>query len=560
MTKKIYGFLFLFLCAFSGVVTAQNTVGTLIYDGSQAMDGYNLTFPHRQHNTYLLDNCGRIVNWWGDTINNPGNSVILMNNGDIIRACGRGAASNSLIHAGGGGELVERRDWDNNLLWQYTINDSTERMHHDIAVKPNGNILAIVWESISYQDAVDQGRDPGLLPDSVLWPDKVVEIEPSGTNGGTIVWEWHAWDHLVQDYDSTKPNWGVVGQHPELINVNHDDGAGEADWHHMNAIDYNADLQQIALSVPAFNEIWIIDQSTTTAQSSGHAGGLGGRGGDLLYRWGNPAAYDQGDTTDQQLFYQHDVHWIDQQLSQGDDPDFGKLMIFNNRKGGNTYSSVVVIDPAFEMYNWTYPYNMTTGFSPVTYDWEYTAPNPTDMHSTGLSGAQRLKNGNTLICVGRFGRSFEINPNNEIVWEYVTPINMGQIATQGDTLTINQNLTFRLNRYGTDFPGFTGRDMTPGDYLELNPDTTVCANSVGRPEPIEAVGLNLYPNPTTGQFVIEHKATRTLGYVIVDLVGREVLQGAASPGKNAVDLSSLENGVYLVRMESGESRKLVVSK
>jgi hypothetical protein len=36
----------------------------------------------------------------------------------------------------------------------------------------------------------------------------------------------------------------------------------------------------------------------------------GGRSGDLLYRWGNPANYDCGTAEDQMLFHQHDVQWI----------------------------------------------------------------------------------------------------------------------------------------------------------------------------------------------------------------------------------------------------------
>lgn len=556
--QKIYGTLFLFLIAFCGL-SAQNTVGLLQYDGTKAYDGYNLFYPHFQNNTYLLDNCGRVVNTWGDTIYNPGNSVVLLENGNIVRACGRGPASNQWMHAGGGGELLEIRDWDNNLLWQWVLSDSLRRLHHDFAVKPNGNILAIVWEYKSVAEAVAAGRDTNYVGGQDVWPDMIIEVEPVGTDSGNIVWEWHSWDHLVQDFDSTKPNYGVVSQHPELININYDDFVGvPEDWHHANAIDYNASLAQVIISIPAFDEVWIIDQSTTTSQAAGHTGGIGGRGGDLLYRWGNPMAYDMGDSTDQQLFYQHDIHWIDQQLSPGDDPDFGKLMIYNNQVGGN-YSSVVIIDPAYDMYSNIYPYNM--GYMPASPEWEYTAPTPTDMFSSGLSGAQRLKNGNTLICVGRFGRSFEITPAEEVVWEYVTPFDRGVVVTQGDTsLGMNDNLTFRMNRYGSDFAGFAGKDLTPGDPIELNPDTT-CSIVLNRAKPMEAVGLNLYPNPASGaQFVLEHEAGRTLGFLMTDLMGREVLRGEARNGKNIIDLMNLKNGVYLVKMETGESRKLVVAR
>src|SRR5207245_6277174 len=97
------------------------------------------------------------------------------------------------------------------------------------------------------------------------------------------------------------------------------------DWTHINAVAYNADLDQIMLTVRAFSEFWIIDHSTTSAEAKGHTGGRGGKGGDLLYRWGNPQAYRAGRMEDQRLFAQHDAHWIPRgRLGEG------HVMVFNN--------------------------------------------------------------------------------------------------------------------------------------------------------------------------------------------------------------------------------------
>jgi hypothetical protein len=38
--------------------------------------------------------------------------------------------------------------------------------------------------------------------------------------------------------------------------------------------------------------LWVIDHQTTTAQAASHTGGRYNKGGDLLYRWGNPQTYD----------------------------------------------------------------------------------------------------------------------------------------------------------------------------------------------------------------------------------------------------------------------------
>jgi hypothetical protein len=41
-------------------------------------------------------------------------------------------------------------------------------------------------------------------------------------------------------------------------------------------------------------------------------------------------------------------------------------------------------------------------------------------HKNG--SAQRLPNGNTLICEGDKGRAFEVTKEGEIVWEWLNPL------------------------------------------------------------------------------------------------------------------------------------------
>ena len=106
---------------------------------------------------------------------------------------------------------------------------------------PNGNILAIAWEDKSEAEALQAGRNPAIASDAPggnanVWPDHIIEIEPLANNQANIVWEWHAWDHLIQDYDASKDNYGVVSEHPELLDINFvgatGNQAGRADWMH----------------------------------------------------------------------------------------------------------------------------------------------------------------------------------------------------------------------------------------------------------------------------------------------------------------------------------------
>ena len=129
----------------------------------------------------------------------------------------------------------------------------------------------------------------------------IVEIEPDGPTGGNIVWEWHVWDHLVQDADPTKDNYGVIADHPELLDINFGDVEGGT-WLHVNAVDYNPELDQIVICARNVSEIYIIDHSTTAEEAAGHTGGNQGHGGDFLYRWGNPLVYGRGTEDDQVIF------------------------------------------------------------------------------------------------------------------------------------------------------------------------------------------------------------------------------------------------------------------
>jgi hypothetical protein len=246
----------------------------------------------------LSNDAGNIVFTWPSSYR-PGNAVYLLENGDLPRTSN---TRSTHFDTGGAGGIVEEITPDGAVVWSFEYDTAQGRLHHDIEPLPNGNVLMIAWELKTESEAIAAGRNPARLTDGELWPDMIIEVDPE-TN--TIVWEWHVWDHLIQDYDSEQANYGVVAGHPELIDLNYSTGErpGSVDWNHITAIDYNEAFDQILLSVRNFSEIWVIDHDTTTAEAAGATG-------DLLYRWGNPQAYDAGDANDQQLFVQHDAQWI----------------------------------------------------------------------------------------------------------------------------------------------------------------------------------------------------------------------------------------------------------
>jgi hypothetical protein len=404
------------------------------WDADESYTGYTLYSPMISTETFLINNSGAVVHSWRST-HKPALSVYLLENGNILRTAFPGY--NPRFWGGGIGGRVEIFDWNGTRVWSFDYSTSDYCLHHDVEMLPNGNILMIAWEYKSTAEAISQGRNPNTIPQNQLWADHIIEVQPTGSTSGTIVWEWHLWDHLIQDYDPTKENYGVVRDHPELVDINYG-GNLLSDWTHINSIDYNEEYDQILLSVLNFDEIWVIDHSTTTEEAAGHTGGRYGKGGDLLYRWGNPLTYRTGSENDRKLFNQHDATWI-----KAGFPGAGNILIFNNGAGrpDQYYSSVDEIVPPMAE-DGTYVRSPGSAYGPTETIWSYTAEKPADFFALNLGGAQRLPNGNTLICNGPHGQFFEVTSEKEVVWKYSNQI--------PDPLNSH---VFKILRYGPEYPG-----------------------------------------------------------------------------------------------------------
>ncbi|MHC4744891.1 MAG: aryl-sulfate sulfotransferase [Planctomycetota bacterium] len=448
-------------CAWS---IAERTVGLLHCDPN-ALEGYTLFAPQGSQTTYLIDVNGRFVHSWSSDYK-PGLSVYLLENGSILRT---GFLENQTFPASGAGGCVQEIQWDGAVAWEFKYASPDHLLHHDIEKLPNGNVLMIAWERKTSAEAIEAGRDPAFLDDGELWPDHIIEVRPAGPLSGEIVWEWHMWDHLVQDYDASKANYGVVEDHPELLDINYlkNRKRSNADWMHTNSIAYNAQLDQILISVNGTAEIYVIDHNTTTAEAAGHTGGRAGRGGDILYRWGNAQVYRAGESADKKFFGQHDAQWIGDGL-----PGQGNILVFNNglRRPDGEYSTVEEIVPPVDSHG-NYSLIPGSAYEPVAQEWIYMAEPPTALYSKSVSGAQRLANGNTLICSGSNGTFVETDPEGRIVWRYVNPVTRNGIVIQGEKIPLSPsgsplNTVFKCRRYAPDFPALAGRDLTDAGPIE----------------------------------------------------------------------------------------------
>lgn len=516
------------------------TVGLLQHDQESLDDGYVLFAPMGSNNTYLIDKCGKLAKTWGSAYR-PGISVYLMPDGRLLRP---GIIDNATFNAGGRGGIIEIIDWDGTVSWSYTLSSNMICQHHDVRALPNGNILAIVWESKTQDEAVAQGRDPALVSD-LLWSEAILEIQPTGATTGEVVWEWHLWDHLVQTFDATKPNFGEVADHAELVDLNFNASAVQSDWIHLNSVDYNPDLDQVLVSAHAFDEIWIIDHSTNTAEAAEHTGGNAGHGGDLLYRWGNPATYGHGSASDQVLYGQHNARWIENGL-----PYAGDIMLFNNGSGrpdGN-YSTVEVIKPPMDEMG----YSSLLPYGPTAPVWLWNDGNPHSLFAQNISGAQQLSNGNVLVTNGPIGNFIEVDALGPRVWSYVNPVAGNAVLAQNAEPVMNA--VFRSSFYPSSYTGFTNHVLVAEHTIEdINPVSDACALTTAIGEAQRDGDPSIFPNPASDRITINFDpALMGLARIqVFNSLGQCVITTTvpASGTQLSLPVGQLENGLYVVKIE-----------
>ena len=375
---------------------------------SQSPDGKGGSFlyspissPNFGGTTYLINETGAVNHTWQSAYF-PNLDSYMVENGSIILA----------ISSGNGG--VQKIAYDGAILWEYHYTRDSSYATHDIVPLPNGDVIMILQEIKSRAQAIQAGRDPNTVSNQ-FYPNMLIQVHQTGPTSGDIVWEWQIWDHLVQDFDPSKDNYGSVSAHPELANINFDQYWSDG-WPYMNSVDYNPTFDQILISAHNFDEVWIIDHSTTTGEAAGHTGGRYGHGGDLLYRWGNPQTYDRGDASDKKLYFQHQCCWVKPGL-----PGAGDILVFSNgnTRPGGPRSSVDEITPDVD--NDTGEYSLPPGgtYGPDDLSWQYLLPD--DLFCDGFGGAQRMLNGNTFICAGWVGIFIEVTPDKQIVWTYINP-------------------------------------------------------------------------------------------------------------------------------------------
>jgi len=437
------------LSNFSLAVQAESTIG-LIHYSENAYQGYTLFSGLSSGKSYLINNCGEVVNSWESSV--PYYTAYLTEEGNLIK----------IVYG-----QIQMYDWDNNLIWSYQPPPEYSDIHSDIIIMPNGNIIVPVEQYLTPIEWITAGGDPSTFGNYGAY-EILIEIEPTGPDTGEIVWTWSIFDRAIQDFDSTKANYGIVADHPERFDINMGSSLPDFSffWTHFNGIDYNPDLDQIMISCWFASEVYIIDHSTTTAEAAGHTGGIYGKGGDFLWRWGNVENYNVGTAEDREFYGQHNARWIKPGY-----PNEGMITVHENGNGrpDGAYSRAVLMSTEVDE-NGNYQLDSNNKFLPDNIVWDWDGDVNGETYYTQYMGSVNYQpNGNFLVCEAVGSRFFEVTPNGEIVWIYYNP----EFFTQGDDYCCQD--TYNIVRYSFDYPAFDDREIIATNIIEdFNDVSNVC--------------------------------------------------------------------------------------
>lgn len=511
--------------------SAQNTLGT-IYNTPEALDGYTLFAPSSYSKMYLVNNCGEKLMTW-DAIT-PGSSSAQISEDGFLWRCGR---TNTFITPSGGAcGSIEKYDMQGNLVWQWLYSNDSALQHHDIEPMPNGHVLLISWELIPNIQLEALGGDTSGTPTQGVLLEQILEIKPFGVDSGLIVWEWDLKDHLIQSDNPSGANFGIPKDHPELYDINYQNELlDKYDLIHFNSIDYSPEYDLIVLSSRHLSEIWVLDHSVSTAEAKGHSGGTHGKGGDILYRWGNPTVYNPV-STNRILFLQHDARWINQGNA---------ITVFNNDYQIGKSAAQTFIPPR-DGNHFFYPPN---SFSNV-YDpsFAYMIYQANDFYSARFSGVQKLPNTNYLLTEGNSGEFTEVTDQGDTVWKYINPVSFTGPQTQGDVPNLNVN--FKAWKYPITYPGFANANFqvsTTVEFSGFNPaPCTLYPEGLAAGIPENSKTALLWPNPVNEGFALHPPFDEETPYEIRDVQGSLVSSGILFPGNSYIAVPDLKNGMYFV--------------
>lgn len=334
--------------------------GVTLYLPDRSWRGYNLHCLRTEAVAILMDMDGNEVHRWSDDTDPDRGGWphgIILENGDLI------------TYRQDLGML--RLDWDSNILWQVNLG-----VHHEICPLPDGSFYVLARRTRRHRGLVLRISDIVRVDEDgrkmVVWSafERLDDIKRALDTRSFL-------DTVLDSLEEAGENISELDTLPAAVHRAKTAGRPIYDYFHMNTIsilprtpagerDNRFRAGNILTCFRNVNQIAVLDQDTM----------------EILWAWG-----------------EGHLQWPHHPTMQPD----GKILIFDN---GTLRGFTRVIE-----------------FDPITgeIEWQYTGDPPGSFFTPTRGSAQRLPNGNTLICEGDKGRCFEITRDGEVVWEWYNP-------------------------------------------------------------------------------------------------------------------------------------------
>ena len=392
--------------------------GVTYYNPEKCYNGYTI-YCKASVGSILIDMNGKPVHVWDGLIGQP---TKMLPEGRVMSSRGNRPAHVSYMDF----LDVVTCEWNGDVTWEYSKYEYCEddgreprytaRQHHEFqrygeppyftpgAKYPKEAPKTLI---LVHKDVKKKKISPQLLEDDVL-----IEVD----NEGNTIWEWHSVDHFNEmGFDETARN--AIFRDP---NTNPSGPNGQGDWIHLNCASYLGENKwydagdkrfhpdNIILDSREGSFLFIIDHET----------------GKIVWKVGP----DYTSTKELRLLGAiigpHATHMIPKGL-----PGEGNILVFDNG-GWAGYGAPSQVS-RYGLKSMRRDSSRIIEFDPITLKvvWEFDEkdiqfPQLFASHyfySPLISNVQRLPNGNTLIDEGCDGHMFEVTPEKEIVWDYVTP-------------------------------------------------------------------------------------------------------------------------------------------
>lgn len=396
--------------------------GVTIYDPEKAWSGYTV-FHAPKLGTVVVDMNGNVARIWKDLNGFPSK---LLPGGHVMASRGR---RNGKYGYQDQVDLIQV-DWEGNVVWSFDqkeyIEDPGEeprwmaRQHHDY--QREGNPVGYYVPGM--EPKVDSGNTLILchenlynhkISNKLLLDDAFIEVDWEGN----IIWEWRCSDHF-REYGFSEAARNALFRNPNM----HESGGGMGDWMHINSMSYLGPNKWYDAGDERFhpeNIIW-------DGREANYIAIISKKTGKVVWSLGPDYSATREERLIGQIIGQHHVHMIPKGL-----PGEGNILIFDNggwsgygvpsntsRDGTKVNimdrSRVIELDPITKKVVWELKGSDLFNYGlPGINDYRFYSPL--------TSAAQRLPNGNTFITEGVGGRFFEVTPDKEVVWEFISPFN-----------------------------------------------------------------------------------------------------------------------------------------